>query len=173
MLDFRAKKKQQSKVPNYLGGREQKRLLMLVGMLTLVAFMMRRADNPRIWSWLYTGVGASEAAANDHGRDAAIRGGDVDTRLRPSSRTAEPLDVIRVEAPKSVASPTPDVRRRLYPGVRPEWLATIRDDTVLRGTEHEALYSLFAVLANADEASLAHASRGSVGYLQLFKQPAE
>ena len=67
----------------------------------------------------------------------------------------------------------PDVRKQLLPGARPEWLETIRDDTVLRGVEHEALYSLLEILAGADQRTLADASRGPVSYLQLFKQPAE
>jgi hypothetical protein len=173
VLDFRAKRTNKRQVPNYLGGREQRRLLLLVGMLSLLAVVTPKVNDPGLWRWMFAGAAASEGAADDDARNSSAWGDRVDTRLPRSPEVAESLDVVRVEPAADVAGPVPDARKQLFPGVRPEWLATIRDDTVLRGTEHEALYSLLAILASADERALAAASRGPASYLQLFKQPDE
>jgi hypothetical protein len=168
VLRFRTSNKRP--VPNYLGSHEQRRLLVLVMLLGLAMIAARQAGDPRLWRWLFAGQAASGDARDKAGVLGVARG-EIDTRLRKSTATADPPDVVVIQAPIEVGGTS---GKRLMHGIRPEWLTAVRDDTVLRGgAEHEALYSLLKLLNESDESTLARASRGPASYLQLFKQPAE
>jgi hypothetical protein len=60
-----------------------------------------------------------------------------------------------------------------FPGVKPELLDAVRDDTVFRGAEHEAFFHLLETLHDQDEQTLAAASRGPTAFVQLYQQPDE
>ena len=60
----------------------------------------------------------------------------------------------------------------LFPGVRRDYMAEVRDDTVFRAAEKDAWFHLLALLKQTDSAELDAASTGRVGYLQLDEQSA-
>ncbi len=62
--------------------------------------------------------------------------------------------------------------RKLFPGVRSDYLDTVRDDTVFRAAESDAWFHLLELLQKTDPAQIATASVGRVGYLQLDSQAA-
>lgn len=58
-----------------------------------------------------------------------------------------------------------------FPGVHPQYLDAVRDDTVFRAPESDAWFHLLELLEKNTEERLAAASLGPVGYLQLERQP--
>jgi len=69
------------------------------------------------------------------------------------------------EAPAENVDP-----KKLFPGVRSDYLDTVRDDTVFRAAESDAWFHLLELLEKSDPARIAKASVGRVGYLQLDSQ---
>lgn len=140
MVNFRRTPKPR----NYLSRFEQRRLLLLVLSLGLVAYLMGKAGDPATWHWL-TAMGSPQAAATsadappalDQGRED-IGGGDADD---------------------------------YFPGVKSEYLGSVRDDT--SGKEPEAWFNLFDVLQSTDQTTLDKKSTGPVAYSQLKKQSRE
>ncbi len=151
---------QRSTAPNYLGRGEQRRLLALVLGLGLFVMLIGEAAKPQTWAWLWT---LSQPAA---GQPAVA----VDTRAPVAPLTGnEPDPIVQAPAPVKVAPADP--AKKYFPGVKPEWLATIRDDMVSRSAEHEAFFSILKLLKEADPQEIAAQSRGEVNFIQLFKQP--
>lgn len=58
-----------------------------------------------------------------------------------------------------------------FPGVHPQYLQAVRDNTVFRAEESDAWFHLLRVLEDNSERQLADSSGGPVGYLQLDRQP--
>jgi len=158
MVDFQ----QTSKPRNYLARREQWRILMLVMALGLVIALMNEARDPANFAWLQT-------LDKDSGADAAETPPEattVDNLLtRPPQNPipdafVSPADIASEEQPSD----------RYFPGVKPQLLGTIRDDTTFRYQEREAWFNLLDVLRDSDDATLRKASVGRVSFAQLFKQ---
>lgn len=144
---------------NYLGRREQRRLLMLVLALGLVVFAMQEAAKPERWHWLWQGQPPSTPLpANE---------APIDTRLSVDRPELDD-DEILVTQPDTSADTTD---AKYPPGVDAELLATVRDDTIFRGSEHEAWFHLFELLSSRDESQLAAESLGPLTFAQLFRQP--
>ncbi|MBN1587989.1 MAG: hypothetical protein JW888_00575 [Pirellulales bacterium] len=59
---------------------------------------------------------------------------------------------------------------KYFPGVKSEFLETIRDKTHFRVEEQDAWFHLFAVLRTADPAKLCRASIGRIARIQLSEQ---
>lgn len=160
MLDFGKHRRPR----NYLGRREQWRLLALVAALGLVALLIGRAARPDSWNWMWGGRTSPVAEIEPSPATP------VDTRLAVVAPSSSEPDAV-VVAPPEPDGPAPG--RRLLPGVDLALLDTVRDDQVFRSAEHEAFYSLLALLERTDGATLARHSTGPVSYVQLFRQPAQ
>ena len=137
---------------NYLARREQWRLLLLVMSLGLVAVLMLEARKPENWAWI-------EALDRGAGRDAADSG-----RGEPAGR------------PAAASRPTdevPGTGGRYFPGVKPAYFDSVRDDTTFRPQESDAWFHLLKILKDNDRETLEKRSSGRVTYAQLFKQSNE
>lgn len=121
----------------------QRRLLRLVTFLVLILVMMRHAADPANWNWFW-------ALSPAHPTDSA----------RPTSQTR-----LRV-------SETGENQTHWVPGLRPELLRAVRDDSHFRKDEHEVWFHLWDCLKRADSAQLKAASLGHLSYLQLYRQMA-
>lgn len=157
---------QTPKPRNYLARREQWRLLLLFLALGLVAVMISLARDPANFAWF----AALDKTAD--GLSKNLSGGDqtpVDNRLEPAAP--------REEVPGTFVSPLnvtsesePTGTSRYFPGVRPELLTAIADDTIFRYDERHAWFNLLDVLNKAQQEGLRRASTGRASYAQLFKQ---
>ncbi|REK15928.1 MAG: hypothetical protein DWQ37_08945 [Planctomycetota bacterium] len=140
MLDFR----QRTNVPNYLGPRLQRRLLVYLAAAAVLAVGGLWATNPQRFAWI-----SSEPPR-----------GAVDQRTARVGATIVHEDVQEAG------------RRPLFPGVREDCLSEVRDGTAHRGAEKDACFHLLALLQQASPQDLEAASEEHVGYLQLDQQPA-
>lgn len=160
MLDFRRR----SRSTNYLQGRQQYKLLGLMVTAGLVMFLVSMAAEPKRWEWVMLGKRAPEK----HEKAPF----DPDTRL--AARTVEGAEPGTFVAPPegipAEAAAKPD---SFFPGVRTDYLQTVRDDTVFRKIEGDAWFHLFELLRKTDDAELAKASTGKVSFRQLYQQPRE
>jgi len=149
---------------------------MLVGMSALVLLLIFKAGNPTHWRWI-----AWDNAPNEQETDPPQPGVDVVALAAGSDSNQvppiEPAPVPTEDLPITEASnrePSAEAggAERLFPGVRPDYLDAVRDDTVFRAAESDAWFHLLEILAHTDESRLSQASEGRVGYLQLDQQPA-
>jgi hypothetical protein len=148
------------KTRNYLARGEQRRLLVLVLLLGGVFLLMHHASKPSSWYW-FVALSRPVATAPSEA---------VDTRLALVSHGDDLPGTIHAPSEKPPIEPG---GRPVIEGVRPESLATIKDDTVFRGAEHEAFFHLLQVLDRRNEQTLARASLGRIAFVQLYKQPDE
>ncbi len=164
MLDFRTK----SPPKSYFGQAEQRRLLMLVLLIGLVIWLSGRVADPKSWNWFLLGQKPAE-------EEAAPEKPPRDTRLRRAMPVDEALDtfIAQADPPKVNSEPEPPPRVPFYPGVKSDYLSTVKDDNVLLGTESDAWYHLLEVLKLAKADDIERASTGRVGYVQLDEQPKE
>jgi hypothetical protein len=159
MLRFHGKRSPR----NYLGRREQYRLLSLFGLLALVVVLMRVVGRPESWTWLTALTPPAEQVEPP---------GDVtpiDTRRAGIVSPADDADVVQIAraTPLVVAN-----GRESLPGLRRDVFASVEDDTVLRGgDEHDAFFRALAVLSELDEQSPGTPTPTDVGFVQLFRQP--
>lgn len=146
---------------NYLGRREQFRLLGLFGTLALVLLLMRVVGRATSWAWMF---GADAVSLSD-----APPPEKVDSRQPARIASAEGADVVRI-AP--MQKPRAADARETLPGLRRDLFAEVADDTVLRGgAEHDAFYRTLEVLRGTDELDAATPRPVEVSFLQLFRQP--
>ena len=171
------KKPPPSEAPrNFLGRREQIRLLTLVFSLGLVLIFIGEAAKPKNWYWLWGGHPPNGSPATDRGPEPPDESQPVDTRLRPDGGSAEPnqpLVVASGPSNKEAAWEVPSGvvhAKHLMPGVRREDLETIRDDVAFGGKENEIFYRWLAQCDHLGSRRLAERSLGTTSYLQLFKQ---
>lgn len=160
MLDFR----RHTRSPNYLAGRQQYKLLALMTSAGLVLVLVSLAAEPDRWDWMF-----SSAHRGHHATDATVPFAP-DTRLIASSD--------KTDAPGTFVAPldglpTDVVAKHdlFFPGVRTDYLQTVRDDTVFRNAESDAWFHLFDLLAVTDDQTLAKASTGKITFRQLYQQP--
>jgi hypothetical protein len=154
--------RQSAMAPNYLGRREQRRLLVMFGLLGLVFYAMYIAQKPETWYWMW---GGPEAARNwNNLSPEAEQVAAIDTRLKLEESEGV-AGGFMAPAPKALPP------GEYFPGVDPDLLAEIRDDTVFRGAEHEAFFHLMNVLHETEARQLAAASRGPTAFVQLYEQP--
>ena len=151
--------------PNYLGRREQRRLLTMVFLLGLVFFLMRETREPRNWDWFFLLTQQPHQAAPE-----TVAGIDIDTRLK----TVDLPEAVEGAFISPLPKPPPQLGEKAYfPGVQPELFADVRDDTVSRAAELPSYLNLLEVLQNTSDEALAQASSGPVAFVQLFEQPDE
>jgi hypothetical protein len=177
MLDFRPKGRRPA--PNYLGRREQRKLLMLVLTGGLVVFLMTKARDPDLLPRMFqlfappvVEVGGGDGGvARDGGADEVGKGADgppIDTKLKhvPQVELGPDEFLARDESVEELPQ-----EKRFFPGVRAEYLAHVDDDTPFRSSESDAYYHLLKVLAEHDPNEIERASTGPVTFTQLFTQP--
>ena len=145
MLDFRLK----SKPKSYVTGRDRRWVLLSVFLLGLLLLAVR-------WSLEWSAAASASVPLDAH----------LDNRVRPVPEQAEAPDVF-----VSSGISRGNRSRKYFPGVKPEYLQAVRDDTVFRGSEHKAWFHLLDVLSRA-EAQALRASTGEVSFVQLHEQPA-
>jgi hypothetical protein len=157
MLDFR--RTRQTK--NYLGQREQRRMLALLVVSGVVLLAIRQVSQPANWGWLLPGGVADPA--------------DEAQVVRQPRHPANSDGELMAGAFLSPAEPAavPPEAEGYFPGVRPDYLKSVRDDTFLRHSEQDAWFHLLEVLSKADGAAIERASTGRVSYVQLDDQPRE
>ncbi len=161
MLDFRPKG---GRTTNYFGRYEQRKLLLLVLSVGMLLFLIEEAANPQRWLWLWQAAGQQVAPANDKPHRLA------QVEQPPELRRKLAHDEFVAEGEAKEAIPAD---KKFFPGVRPEFLALVRDDTVFRGAESDAFYHLLKILDETSEDDLRQASIGPVSFTQLFTQPKE
>lgn len=147
--------------PDYFSRREQYRLLVMVSLLMLVLVLMDTARKPETWQWMW-----GDRSADDQRTDAAI-----DTRLPAQSRADLPRDGFTATPAPSEPAAESDEAGDFLPGVTPELLATLEDDTVLRPRETEAWLSMFHILRKTPQGKLEKLVEHPVGFAPLFRQP--
>lgn len=158
MLDFRSKKPPK----NYLARGQQWRLLALVMIAGLVVLAVSKSGNPSNWLWLF-GQTAKTIEESGSSNTAA----DPDTRL--SNHGSPIADSFVSPAAPGVAEEHSS--RPSFPGVRSDYLAAVKDNTVLRGAETDAWFHLLKILQQSDSRELEKASLGDIGFVELFRQP--
>jgi len=146
--------------PNYLGGSQQRRLLMTILLLALVLFLMREAGKPANWQWF---------VALNNPAPAPAEPAEIDTRLRPSVQEEALPGAFSSPPENPPASAAPGY----FAGVKPGLLESVRDDTVFRGAEHDAFFHLLEILHDTDSQTIEAASRGQAAFVQLYHQPEE
>jgi len=158
---------------NFLARKEQTRLLLLVMSLGLAVMVAIKAADPDTWRWLEAMAQNSEDPSSQ--RESG-EGEAVDTRLRPASEDRIP-GTLRNPMPIGEEEAAPVVAPgRYFPGVRPEYLREIKDNTFFSAPESgetKAWYNLLGVLDRADLDKLETASTGPVRFVQIFRQPNE
>ncbi len=138
-------------------------MLLLVMSLGLVAVLMNEARDPANFAWFAAlDVNSPADAAGSQPEETSIDNVLTPPRTDPRIPDAfvSPADI----------EPGEETSERYFPGVRPQLLATIRDDTTFRHQEHAAWFNLLSVLERTDDATLREASVGRVSFAQLFKQ---
>lgn len=167
MLDFRPKG---TRSTNYFSRHEQWKLLLLVFSAGLLVFVIEAAANPGRWLWLLQAAGQApkrpDVANGDGG--AAGRHAAVEQPETLRRKTGDNEFIAEAEVGDGI-----EPGKRFFPGVQPELLARVRDDTVFRPAESDAFYHLLKILAEASEERLEQASIGRVSFTQLFTQPKE
>ena len=127
-------------------------MLLLVMSLGLVVVLMIEARDPAHFAWF--------AVLTDEPMP-------IDNRLTPLRAENEiPGTFV---SPREVEAEE-DTTGRYFPGVKPKYFESIRDDTTFRYQERKAWFNLLEVLDRNDEATLRKASTGRVAFAQLFKQ---
>ena len=119
------------------------RLGLLVLLLAVVVVAMQQARNPDTWRWLF---GRGQAAPQEE---------KIDTRLDPPSQAApDRRGVVRIAKAQAAPPPEKDRQQELFPGVRPDLLAKVRDNTIWNAEEHAAFFHLLQLLKQTPEQQL-------------------
>lgn len=161
VLDFRPKK---ASAPNYLGRGEQRKLLMLVGLLGMVWIVMRQAKDPGPWERFF-GAGNQEAKL-------AV-GGANDPKIDPRIPAAAPGQSDVPAGAVRIVEGAEKVAWEKLSDIDPRQFGAVRDDTYWLAREHVLFFSLFDVLSRSTDEELAKASLGPVGFTQIYRQSAE
>lgn len=153
MLSFSPKQKPK----DYFSRREQYRLMALVGAIGLLVIIVGSGARSAHWSWLLSGAKTAEVEQ------------PIDNRIRSTAAAED--DEVPITQAQLEMDPPEDSSGRYFPGVKPSYLESVRDDTVRLRAERDAWSHLMNILRESDQQSLVAASTGAVGFVQLFQQP--
>jgi hypothetical protein len=171
---------QTNRIP-YLNRGDQKRLLVLVGMIAMIVFSIEFAARPSSWYWL-TGLPEGVERSDDDPAARRLKEPTEKIDFRPDM-TGSMLgpQVIRV-----VGGKTPADADRYKPGgaseatpktaphdlkLAPELIALIRDNAVgIRESERELYYYLLAKTRDVPPDVLENAARPSIAFAVLMNE---
>ena len=146
--------------PNYFSRGEQYRLFVLCAALMLVLWMMNEARKPKNWDWLWAGDRPATPKVET----------PIDTRLL-TTEVPLPSDGFRAKRPNELTTSGDEtLNANFLPGLEPELLTSVEDNTLLKASDSEAWYAILSLLRNAREAEVQAASMGPVSFAQLFRQ---
>jgi hypothetical protein len=170
---------QQTNRTPYLNRGDQKRLLVLVGMIAMIVFSIEFAARPSSWYWL-TGRPADAEPVSDAKKETPRPVEKIDFRPDMKDSTLGP-QVIRV-----VGGHTPADADRYKRGsessesanseehelkLAPELVELIRDNAVgIRESERELYYYLLAKTRDVPAKTLESASRPSIAFAVLMNE---
>ncbi len=161
--------RKQDNPPPFLNARDQRRLLMLVGLLAIVLIATKLAGRPSTWYWL-TGPPTVE-----NGSDAAVtQHEEVDARLKSPEDDLPPggFRVVDPPADKSLTPPSEPASSRTATDLNPQLLADVRDNTLgIRNAERESYYRILAHARNLTPDQLQSATNNNVTFAQMFTDP--
>jgi hypothetical protein len=142
--------------------RQGRRLLVtIILLLGLVIVAIDRARQPGAWAW-FDSLSAPSAEES---------GPAIDNRLDAvAPRDSAPDSFV---IPKEQRAEKAADQDKYFPGVKPEWFATIHDDTISSRGEQACTFALLDILQRSDLEKLRKASLGRIAYAQLFRQPNE
>lgn len=144
---------------NFLAWREQRKLLLWVLLIGVPMIVTLRAYD--LWQSASVRRPAEEAP--------------IDPRLPESGRSIPALDTFTAAATPEIDPEKPAEPRRdpdkYFPGVMPNYLESVRDDTPSRPADQDACFNLLQTLERATDHELKSASLGPVTYVQLYRQP--
>jgi hypothetical protein len=177
LLDFRRTNQERGRSPSERGrparipsdGRDARAplpsnrwLLATAFLLGVTLIVVSAVQRPGLWK-LFGKLAAPDAAAT---KDR------IDNRLSAAS-PQEPTDNFVIAKQESTKTAKTAENDGFFPGVKPEWFASIRDNTPSSQGEQACTFPLFDVLQKADLEKLHRASLGKITYAQLFRQPRE
>ena len=162
MLDFRTPT--QRRTATMAKGRRQLAYLVLVAGLVII--LGGQVANPRFWRWF--------DRLADKGQKPAER---IDNRLtdvpagHPGGDTLVMPPPVAEEEKKPADPPAvAEADSKYLPGVVPQYLEAIRDDTVFRSEESDAWFNLLGALKACDEPTIKTKSVGPATFAQLYRQ---
>ncbi len=161
--------KKKSNPPPFLNARDQRRLLLLVGVLAMVIVSIEFASRPSTWYWL---TGPPVETANLESESATQD--DVDARLDPTADDVPPGG-FRVVGPNQAQ--TEPVQQKQDDSadpthLEPELFASIRDNSLgIRNAERGAYYKTLAQARDLTEQQLQAAAINNVTFAQMFTDP--
>lgn len=135
---------------------------LLTGSVLVVMLVLLSGD-PRNWRWF-----APEAAPPEPEQRVTRAADDVTLAVADVHPAPNGEPVEKAGEPAAVATGL-----KMFPGVRSDYLDSVRDDTVFRPSESDAWFHLWELIGRTDNAALVKASEGRVSYLQLEQQPNE
>lgn len=171
--------KQTNRTP-YLNRGDQKRLLVLVGMIAMIVFSIEFAARPSSWYWL---TGNPEGVKQSDAESKSVRPSNEKIDFRPDmSEQGLGPQVIRV-----VGGTTPADADRYKPGqsetseadqtaehelkLAPELVGLIKDNSVgIRESERELYYYLLAKTRAVPSKTLNEAARPSITFAVLMNE---
>jgi hypothetical protein len=162
MLDFHKHRK----AAKTSGPALERRMLMLLVAAGVVALLMLGGGNPRTWRWLLSERQEEAAAPHVQAQPPHVVIARAD---KPSDDDASPSETSVDDDKTGDATAAGD--EAYFPGVRADYLRSVRDDTVFRPQESDGWFHLFALLEHTSNQALVDASAGPVSYLQLAQQP--
>ena len=163
-LELGAGSRKPSPPPNYLARKEQYRLLILCAMLMLVLVMMNEVRKPEMWDWMWAGDTKQDIADTTQDQEP------IDTRIENRRTSKVPANAFRVAKREQNQAATAPTRNAMLPGITPELLSPIEDNSILRVAENDAWQTILAVLKETQQASLLASSIDNVSFAQLFRQ---
>lgn len=169
---------QQTNRTPYLNRADQRRLLVLVGMIAVIIFSIEFAARPSSWYWL-TGRPADDTSSTERKETRSRPSAPIDFRPDVKDTSLAP-EVIRV-----VGGKTPADADRYKPGadpnaaesvehnlkLTPELLDQIKDNAVgIRESERELYYYLLAKTRDVPREQLKAVARSDIAFAVLMNE---
>jgi hypothetical protein len=148
---------------NYFSRREQWRLMLLILPLGLVIIVMARLRDPIVAQRI------DDFFASPADRPTVEPIADSEPRLQPGTFRGAGQQATAAQAPPTAGHASTAVG--LFPGVQPEWLKSIKDNSYFRNAEKEAWFNFFRVISGTPDEQLKAARGIEADYIQLVDQP--
>jgi hypothetical protein len=140
--------------------------LLLVLLLGLSILLISEARDPRNFQWLWTmGQGRGADASRTGSSEAKV------PDKPPQGQSQEEEIPGTFISPSSEATTEETTSTEYFPGVKPQYLGQIQDNSPHLGREHDAWFHLLGILEENSAETLEKASVGRVTFVQLFQQP--